>query len=110
MIDEVDFQSAGFIALCVAHRIHKLYAFGSVVTNSFNEQSDIDLLVDIDESDPIVKGKLLLNFYNNSAKFFNSRVDIITEDSLKNPYLKKELARTKRLIYPQVHDIEQNDG
>ena len=36
------------IALCKRHKVKKLFAFGSVLTNRFNEQSDIDLVVDFD--------------------------------------------------------------
>ena len=38
------------IALCKRHKVKKLFAFGSVLTNRFNEQSDIDLVVDFDKT------------------------------------------------------------
>ena len=34
----------GIIALCKKHKVKKLFAFGSVLTNRFNDKSDIDLL------------------------------------------------------------------
>ncbi|MBK8956792.1 MAG: nucleotidyltransferase domain-containing protein [Saprospiraceae bacterium] len=39
--------------LCVSNKVKTLFAFGSVTTDKFNIDSDIDLVVDIDESDPI---------------------------------------------------------
>ena len=32
--------------LCENHKVRSLYAFGSVLTDSFNKKSDIDLIVD----------------------------------------------------------------
>jgi predicted nucleotidyltransferase len=32
--------------LCASHKVKSLYAFGSVLTSSFNSTSDIDLIVD----------------------------------------------------------------
>ncbi len=39
------------IKLCETHRVKSLYAFGSVLINSFNSTSDIDLIVDFDGID-----------------------------------------------------------
>ena len=34
------------IDLCKKHKVHKLFVFGSILTNRFNDNSDIDLVVD----------------------------------------------------------------
>ena len=33
-------------SLCQSHKVKQLYAFGSVLTDKFNTNSDIDLIVD----------------------------------------------------------------
>lgn len=38
--------------LCKTNKVKTLFAFGSVTREDFNESSDIDLVVDIDEKDP----------------------------------------------------------
>jgi len=40
-------------ALCRKNKVKFLYVFGSVLTDRFTEKSDIDLIVDIDVSDPL---------------------------------------------------------
>jgi predicted nucleotidyltransferase len=40
-------------ALCRKNKVKFLYVFGSVLTDRFTEKSDIDLIVDIDASDPL---------------------------------------------------------
>jgi predicted nucleotidyltransferase len=97
--DKVDFKSNEFIALCKSHKVKELYAFGSVVNGNFTEQSDIDLIVEIDESNPINKGKLILSLYNKFEKLFNKKVDLLTSNSIRNPYLKESIDNTKKLIY-----------
>jgi len=34
--------------LCIQNRVKSLYAFGSVITSRFDNDSDVDLIVDID--------------------------------------------------------------
>ena len=38
--------------LCKSNKVKTLFAFGSVLRDDFSENSDIDLVVDIDEKDP----------------------------------------------------------
>ena len=47
IINGVDFHSKEFFFLCKVHHVKELYAFGSVITDNFRQQSDIDLLVEI---------------------------------------------------------------
>ena len=39
--------------LCSLNKVRTLFAFGSVLREDFQPESDIDLVVDIDEKDPI---------------------------------------------------------
>jgi predicted nucleotidyltransferase len=89
-----------FLELCQKHNVKTLYAFGSSITDRFNEQtSDIDLLVEIDEPDPIERGEKLMSLWDKLEEFLGRKVDILTESSLKNPVLKKNIERTKVLLY-----------
>ena len=38
------------INLCKKYKVNKLFVFGSILTNRFNETSDIDMVVDFDKS------------------------------------------------------------
>jgi uncharacterized protein len=63
IFDYISSREVEFSKLCSKNHISKLYAFGSSVSNKFEaENSDIDLLVEINEPDPIIKGSLLLDF------------------------------------------------
>ncbi len=93
-------KSCQFSNLCQSHNVKMLYAFGSSISDQFDEQtSDIDLLVEIDESDPVERGEKLISLWDRLEEFFDRKVDLLTESSLKNPILKKNIERTKVLLY-----------
>ncbi|MEX0966269.1 MAG: nucleotidyltransferase domain-containing protein [Bacteroidia bacterium] len=86
--------------LCQAHHVKYLFAFGSSVSANFSDNSsDIDLMVEIDETDPIEKGELLLDFYMALQDFFNRKVDLLTDQPIENAYLRENVESTKVLIY-----------
>lgn len=89
-----------FVDLCRSHKVNKLYAFGSSVTNHFDPKtSDIDVVVKIDIDDAADRGEALLSLWNKLETLFQRKVDLLTEDSIRNPYLKSSINRTKKLIY-----------
>ncbi len=83
-----------------SHKVEKAYLFGSATTEHFSKQSDIDLLISFQENvGPLEKGELWWSLYDLLRAHFNREVDLITEGSLKNPFLIEEVNNTKQLIY-----------
>ena len=99
--DEISKRTDIFANLCKNHHVRYLYAFGSSVTDDkFNQEtSDIDLLVEVDTTDPLERGENLLSLWDSFEHFFNRKVDLLTDSSIKNPYLRKSIDATKVLIY-----------
>jgi len=96
----IDSHQQEFYSMCKAHGVKRLFAFGSSVTEDFKpEESDIDLLVEIDEYDPIEKGEKLISLWNKLEEFFKRKVDLLTSLSIRNPYLKQSIDASKVLIY-----------
>lgn len=89
-----------FIALCRQHKVKKIYAFGSSITDQFDPvKSDIDIVVELNIIDPIEYGETLLSFWDSLEILFRRKVDLLTEESINNPYLRKSIESTKKLIY-----------
>lgn len=89
-----------FVDLCRSHKVAKIYAFGSSITNHFDQtRSDIDLVVKVDINDPLDRGEALLSLWDKLEALFGRKVDLLTEESIRNPYLKANINRTKKLIY-----------
>lgn len=98
--DEISARLFDFRTLCENHKVKYLYAFGSSVTDRFDaEKSDIDLLVEIDDNDPIERGEKLISLWDLFENFFHRKVDLLTDSSIHNPYLRKSIDSTKILIY-----------
>ena len=98
--ESIKYKMADFLSLCKDHNVKSLYAFGSSITDRFNEDSsDIDLLIEIDNEDPIERGENLINIWDKFEHFFQRKVDLLTNTSIKNPILKKSINSTKILIY-----------
>lgn len=89
-----------FIDLCKKHKVKNLFVFGSATSNQFDQsKSDIDLIVDLDLTDPIEYGETFLAFWDALEQYFDRKVDLLTEESITNPYLKKSVDASKKLIY-----------
>ncbi|WP_035917223.1 nucleotidyltransferase family protein [Flavimarina sp. Hel_I_48] len=94
-----------FYALCRRYEVDKLYIFGSSITSSFNKEiSDVDLLVQLAIEKPEDRGIALITLWDKLEIFFDRKVDLLTDDSLKNPYLKENIDRTKKLIYDRKRE------
>ncbi len=86
--------------LCEKFKVNRLFIFGSAATNHFNPKtSDIDLIVELDPMPPIEKGLILIEFWESLEDLFQRKVDLLTDKPIENPYLKKNIEATKRLIY-----------
>jgi predicted nucleotidyltransferase len=91
-----------FYKLCKDHNVKSLFAFGSSVTDKFDpEKSDIDLMVEIEELDPIEKGEKIMSFWDKMEEFFKRKVDLLTNLSIRNRILRENIEATKILIYEQ---------
>ena len=98
--DDIRNRLNDFKNLCVNHQVKTLYAFGSAVTDNFDPiSSDIDLLVEIEDPDPIGRGEKLLDLWDKFEAFFNKKIDLLTDSSIRNPILRKNIDNTKILIY-----------
>ena len=88
------------IKLLKKHKIKNAYIFGSAVTEKFDEKSDVDFLVTLQEGlDPVVAGGHLWDLEYELKDLLHRNIDLLTERSLKNPYFITEINATKQPIY-----------
>jgi predicted nucleotidyltransferase len=85
--------------LCKTNKVKTLFAFGSVVREDFNENSDVDLVVDIDEKDPFKYADIYFNLKSRLEDILKRHVDLLEERAIKNKFFKLELDNTKVMIY-----------
>ncbi|GHT09566.1 nucleotidyltransferase [Bacteroidia bacterium] len=86
--------------LCKEYRIKTLYVFGSACSDRFRSDSDIDFLISFDQNlgiDEYSENYFALHY--KLRALFGREIDIVTENSLSNPYFIKSVEQTKQLIY-----------
>ena len=89
------------IDLCRSHKVKSLAVFGSILTDRFNDQSDVDLLVDFEPTDPD-KFDYVTNFFDlqdSLEALLKRKVDLVVGSSLRNKYFINNVNRTKPVIY-----------
>lgn len=93
-------QQAGIASLCEKHGVRHLDVFGSAANDTFVEgSSDLDFVVEFKPAP--VEGAfdryfdLLFDLQNLSG----CKVDLLTEKSITNPYLKESIEASRIRIY-----------
>lgn len=87
--------------ICRMHKVKSLAVFGSILTDRFNEHSDVDLLIDFEPTDPD-KFDYVSNFFDlqdSLETLLKRKVDLVVGKSLRNKYFINNVNRTKQVIY-----------
>jgi len=85
--------------LCQNYDVMTMYVFGSVCTKRFNEKSDIDILVSFKDISIEKYTDNYFELHSKLEKLFNRKIDLLTENSLSNPYFIESIEETKQLLY-----------
>jgi uncharacterized protein len=85
--------------LCELNDVSALYAFGSVTTDNFRPDSDIDLIVEIDDNDPISYSDKYFGLKFKLEEILKRQIDLLEQKAIRNRFLKSEIDRTKVQIY-----------
>ena len=91
--------TADITNLCRQYRVKTLYAFGSVLTDKFNNKSDIDLMVDIDETNPLAYAEHYFDFKFALEGLLKRPIDLLENKAIKNPFMLEHINNAKQLIY-----------
>ena len=85
--------------LCELNKVRSLFAFGSVTTDGYKPKSDIDLVVDIDDNDPISYSDKYFNLKFQLEEILDRQIDLLEQKAIRNRFLRSEIDRTKVHIY-----------
>ncbi|HAE24908.1 MAG TPA: nucleotidyltransferase [Prevotellaceae bacterium] len=76
--------------------VNKVWLFGSYARGEENTDSDIDLMIDLDHSQPV--GLKFFGMWNDLESLLGRDVDLVTEEGLAD-YARESYNRDKILIY-----------
>lgn len=85
--------------LCTLYNVEKMYLFGSILNSNFNNDSDIDFLVKFKSIEISTYFDNYMDFKENLEKLFGREVDLVEEQTLRNPILINSINKSKELIY-----------
>lgn len=78
--------------------VRRAYLFGSFARGTFDDESDVDIRLEIDSSERFTLRDL--TFFSKCIEEETGRsVDVITASNIKNESLRKAIERDKELIY-----------
>lgn len=91
--------------LCRRYRVERLYLFGSAASEQLDaDYRDLDFLVCFADRAPTAEyADRYLGFADALEGLFHRPVDLVTVQSIRNPYFRREIESTRQLIYEQPH-------
>lgn len=85
--------------LCKIYNVDKMYLFGSALNSNFNKESDVDLLVKFKVIELSKYFDNYMDFKEKLENLFGHEVDLVEEQTLRNPILINSINKSKELIY-----------
>ncbi len=85
--------------LCVTYNVEKMYLFGSALRNDFKPESDIDFLVKFKSINLADYFENYITFKDKLKALLGRDVDLLEEQTLKNPILINSINKNKELVY-----------
>ena len=89
------------LRLCENYKVKSLYSFGSVNSKTFTLNSDVDLMVDFNTTDPLEYTENYFELKFALEKILNRSIDLLESKAIKNPFLRESIDKSKVLIYGQ---------
>lgn len=87
-------------ALCRAHGVMRLELFGSAATGEYRpEQSDLDFLVEFHDLPEGSYADAYFGLQEALEELFDSRVDLIVDSAIENPYFRQSVNQTRQMLY-----------
>jgi predicted nucleotidyltransferase len=86
---------------CRKWRIRELALFGSVLTDEFRPDSDVDVLISFSDPAPDLGpwGEHLETMREELEALFGRRVDLMEKQLVNNPFRRHHILTTRRIIY-----------
>jgi predicted nucleotidyltransferase len=98
-MDLKSIKTAAFQVICRQYGVRELYAFGSVTTDRFTEESDVDFLVVFTSESPNGAFDQFMGLKMALEVELGRSVDLLTLKPFRNPLFQQEVDRTKVLLY-----------
>lgn len=87
-------------ALCEKYRVKRLTLFGSAVKGTFDEESDVDFVVEFEwHPDPLERGRRWTELWEDLKDVFGRDIDLIVASTIKSPYIARSIEEAHVELY-----------
>jgi predicted nucleotidyltransferase len=103
--DLVKKNLAALSELCRRYGVERLYLFGSAASDRLQPASDLDFFVEMADRQPNADyARRYLDFAEEIERLLARRVDLVTKQAVRNPYLRREIQATRELVYGESRE------
>ncbi|HKL20204.1 MAG TPA: nucleotidyltransferase domain-containing protein [Tichowtungia sp.] len=95
----IDQHKAEILEACSTYKVKELHAFGSVLSDQFSDQSDVDFTVDFNRDNFNGSFQQFIGFKQTLETILKRTVDLVSIQSVRNPVFLQTLNKTKQCIY-----------
>ena len=100
MLGLVEKERQAIAEVCSRFQVERLEVFGSAIREDFRtSQSDLDLLVKFKPMEPYARVDAYFGMRDELRALLSREIDLVMADAVKNPYVSREIERTKQLLY-----------
>ena len=94
----IDIDRSELEAFCRRNRIRRLAMFGSVLREDFDADSDVDVLIVLDESAPWDFFDWV-DMIDELERIFGRSVDLVEKTAITNPFRRRHILQSHQVIY-----------
>jgi predicted nucleotidyltransferase len=100
-------ERTALVGLCGRYRGERLYIFGSAMLSHFDPRHrDRDFPVRFADREPTGEyADRYLGFAEALEQLFGRPVDLVTEESIRNPFFRREVESTRQLMFEQSYAL-----
>ncbi|MFH1744049.1 MAG: nucleotidyltransferase family protein [bacterium] len=98
MNPNVQLDRESLAEFCRKWRIRELSIFGSALRDDFGPESDLDFLVSFEPGTGFDLFDLV-DMKNELEARYGRPVDLVEKEALRNPWRKREILRTRKVLY-----------
>ena len=86
-------------SLCRKYHVRRLDVFGSAATDTMHKASDLDFLVEFDDTVQLDRFDTYFELLESLKRLFGCPVDLVEPGGLRNPFFIRRVNETRRIIY-----------
>ena len=95
----IELNRQNIIDICQKYKVKTLAVFGSVLTDRFRDDSDIDFVVDFTYVDERDYADNYLEMQESLQNLFGREIDLLENKAIRNSILLQTINDSKQVIY-----------